>query len=348
MTAMRGPASQHRPSADCEAVIAQVADEIARKCQAGEAVDLRAYIERYPQFEEQILRILPVMRSLVDLGLSVTGGPSAGSSHPAQQLLEGTLGDFRICREIGRGGMGMVYEAQQLSLGRRVALKILPFAAILDPRQLQRFQNEAQAAACLHHQNIVPVYSIGCERGIHYYAMQFIEGQTLAQLIDRLRQIVYRPTRGEETTSGADCNLRSGQPGLGEQEPPGEKAATEVAAAAPDDTQPILHAAISTEGSIQGREFFRSVARLGIQAAEALEHAHQTGVVHRDIKPSNLMVDARGHLWITDFGLAMTQTSAEPDDDRRPGGHAPLHEPRAGPGEPREFSTTAATSTPWA
>src|SRR5207237_10291028 len=90
--------------------------------------------------------------------------------------------------ELGRGGMGVVYEAEQLSLGRRVALKVLPFAAALDARQLQRFKNEAQAAAQLHHPNIVPVYAVGCERGVHFYAMQLIEGQSLAALIHKLRQ----------------------------------------------------------------------------------------------------------------------------------------------------------------
>src|SRR5207248_254630 len=98
------------------------------------------------------------------------------------------LGDFRIIREIARGGMGIVYEAEQISLGRRVALKVLPFAATLDPKQLQRFKNEAQAAAQLHHTNIVPVFGVGCERGVHYYAMQYIEGQTLAGVITELRR----------------------------------------------------------------------------------------------------------------------------------------------------------------
>src|SRR5919201_1876028 len=93
------------------------------------------------------------------------------------------LGDFELVREVGRGGMGVVYEARQASLNRRVALKVLPFAATLDPRQLQRFKNEAQAAACLHHTNIVPVHSVGCERGVHYYAMQFIDGRSLAELL---------------------------------------------------------------------------------------------------------------------------------------------------------------------
>src|SRR5439155_20677629 len=84
---------------------------------------------------------------------------------------------------VGRGGMGVVYEAEQISLSRRVALKVLPFAATMDPRQLARFQNEARAAASLQHEHIVPVYFVGCERAVHFYAMQFIEGQTLAKLI---------------------------------------------------------------------------------------------------------------------------------------------------------------------
>src|SRR6185437_2863747 len=91
--------------------------------------------------------------------------------------------------ELGRGGMGIVYEAEQVSLRRRVALKVLPFAATLDARQIQRFQVEAQAAACLHHPHIVPVYGVGCDRGVHYYAMQLIEGQSLAAMIADLRRL---------------------------------------------------------------------------------------------------------------------------------------------------------------
>ena len=85
--------------------------------------------------------------------------------------------------------MGIVYEAEQISLGRRVALKVLPFAAVLDPRQLQRFKNEAHAAAHLRHGNIVTVYAVGCERGRHFYAMEYIEGQTVATIIRELRQL---------------------------------------------------------------------------------------------------------------------------------------------------------------
>src|SRR5581483_1737945 len=90
--------------------------------------------------------------------------------------------------EIGRGGMGVVYEAEQISLGRRVAVKVLPFAGALDSKHLQRFKNEAQAAAHLHHTNIVPVHFVGCERGVHFYAMQYIQGMTLANVIGELKR----------------------------------------------------------------------------------------------------------------------------------------------------------------
>jgi hypothetical protein len=103
------------------------------------------------------------------------------------------IGDFKIIREIGRGGMGVVYEAVQMSLARRVALKVLPFAATLDSRHLQPFHQEAQAAAQLHHTNIVPVYAVGCERGVHFYAMQLIEGQALDAVIRQVRQGAGRP-----------------------------------------------------------------------------------------------------------------------------------------------------------
>ena len=117
------------------------------------------------------------------------GNRPAGGRVPAADLCpEGPLGDYRILREVGRGGMGVVYEAVQISLGRQVALKVLPFAATLDAKQLQRFKNEAQAAAQLHHTNIVPVYGVGNERGVHYYAMQFIDGQSLADVIARMGQ----------------------------------------------------------------------------------------------------------------------------------------------------------------
>ena len=239
-------------------------------------------------------------------GESLPTAPSQDDFQP-----EGPLGDFRILREVGRGGMGVVYEARQISLGRRVALKVLPFAAALDPKQLQRFKNEAQAAAHLQHTNIVPVYYVGCERGVHFYAMQFIDGQTLAAVIRQLR-LADPASRGRQPPvlsagRATRCSLEQGA-----DAPRSPEAAT----------PPV--GALSTERSITSPAFFRTVAHLGAQAAEALEHAHQMGVIHRDIKPANLLLETdsplspwgRGaggeglRLWVTDFGLARLGTDA--------------------------------------
>jgi eukaryotic-like serine/threonine-protein kinase len=216
------------------------------------------------------------------------------------------LGDYRILREVGRGGMGVVYEAEQLSLGRRVALKVLPFAVALDTRQRQRFANEAQAAAQLHHTNIVPVYAVGCDGGVHYYAMQYIEGRTLADLIADLRHLSGLDAKGPEGTSEAvpalTRELASGRwapAALLPSPPPARGETTRPVGATPLNGQPAREPV-----------FFRTAAYLGLQAAEALEYAHQVGVVHRDIKPANLLLDGRGHLWVADFGLAQVQTDA--------------------------------------
>src|SRR5262249_55163601 len=228
--------------------------------------------------------------------------------------------DFHILREVGRGGMGVVYEAEQISLGRRVALKVLPFAAAMDARQLQRFKNEAQAAAHLQHQNIVPVYYVGCERGVHFYAMQFIDGQTLSAVIRDLRRLAG-PQPAAGAVNGLASELASGSSAAADV--PGT-AAHMLAAAPPAETNAA--ATLSTERSTKSPAFFRTVANLAVQAAEALEHAHQLGVVHRDIKPANLLLETtsplsplgeRGGsegvpLRVTDFGLARPATDPRP------------------------------------
>lgn len=163
--------------------------EITEKIESGKSVDLKRYAREHPEHIEQLRRLLPMLEVMIDLSrLSGDRSRSNAGGRIDEGLPRGVLGDYRILGEIGRGGMGVVYEAEQISLGRSVALKVLPFAAVMDRRQLQRFKNEAQAAAHLQHQNIVPVYAVGCERGVHFYAMQFVEGQSLEAVIRQLRR----------------------------------------------------------------------------------------------------------------------------------------------------------------
>jgi serine/threonine protein kinase len=274
-------------------------DEMTAKLQAGERIDVEAYAAAHPEHAEALRRLLPALHLLADLGRSAVAGSAAGSAavFPGDAVT-GTLGDFRILREVGRGGMGVVYEAEQISLGRRVALKVLPFAAALDAKQLQRFRNEAQAAAHLQHTNIVPVYYVGCERGMHFYAMQYIDGQTVAALIAELLRAKdeCRSTNDERRTNDqAQRTKNRSEAGFG------------LRTSGFD---------ILSSFELRHSSFFRTVAHLGVQAAEALEHAHAEGIIHRDIKPANLLVEWRAggvhplRLWVTDFGLARCRGEA--------------------------------------
>jgi serine/threonine protein kinase/tetratricopeptide (TPR) repeat protein len=274
---MSDPSSERDP-------LDKVTEAFLARHRAGEQPGVSDYVREYPELTEQIRKLFPVLLMMEGHGLE------AGEPRPeGEVVIAGQLGDFRILREIGRGGMGIVYEAEQLSLGRHVALKVLPAAATLDPKQLQRFKNEAQAAAHLQHSNIVAVHAVGCDRGVHYYAMQLIEGQSLATLISSLR-------------NPAATSLTA----LAGATPPSSSGSLPTAVIACHDPE----TAAPLPRSIQGAGYFRMAAILGIQAAQALEHAHQLGVIHRDVKPANLLVDRRSDLWVTDFGLALLQGDA--------------------------------------
>src|SRR5262245_49003796 len=261
-------------AAPAESGVADLVDELIRRLQAGEVVNPDEIAGGDPGRADQVRQLLPTLERLAELGGSSGTGPGQERTTSAGPGL-GVLGDYHLLREVGRGGMGIVYEAVQLSLHRRVALKVLPFAAVTDPRQLQRFQLEAQAAAQLHHTNIVPVYAVGCERGVHYYAMQFIEGDTLARVIEELRQH-DAPGGGPGAKGGPASELaaslasgRLASDGVGQAAD--TLTAPHVPAApggpAPDPTPPSPTRAGSTLA--RGRAFFRNVAQLGIQAAEA-------------------------------------------------------------------------------
>jgi serine/threonine protein kinase/Flp pilus assembly protein TadD len=269
--------------------VISILEEFLAELEVGARPNPEELAARCPEMAEPLKACLASLAFLHDAAPSLRGGERSEQPAATENLTElGRLGDFRLVREVGRGGMGVVFEAEQISLGRRVALKVLPFAAALDARQLQRFKNEAQAAASLHHTNIVPVFGVGCEGSTHYYTMQYIEGQSLAEIIGNLR-------------GGNAC----GRAGFTSE--PSDRHAAPSSATPP-----------RAEPSAASTRRCRAAAMLGMQAALALEHAHQLGVVHRDIKPANLLVesisrfaleetgaeDERVRLWVTDFGLA--------------------------------------------
>jgi serine/threonine protein kinase len=265
-----------RPSTGRSRELDDLVAELTDRLQSGQEFDIDAFLADHSEHAERLRQIVPALEMMAALGRpspvsEMANGPHGPLEGPGPEL--GELGDYRILRELGRGGMGVVYEAIQISLARRVALKVLPFAAAMDSHQLQRFKTEAQAAAQLHHTNIVPVFSIGCERGVHYYAMQFIEGRTLAALIEEQRRWENRSAADAPTISSPSSPARSATP----------------------------------TPSSRDRGYIRTVAEHGIQAAEALDYAHKLGIIHRDIKPANLLLDVRGNLWVTDFGLARFQ-----------------------------------------
>ena len=219
----------------------QVLERYMEELAAGAQPDQEAYLRAHPELAEALRGIFRTL-DFVEA--------TSRSLNTSQLEKDQRLGDYRIVGEIGRGGMGVVYEAVQVSLDRRVALKILPHGALLSGTAPERFMREAGTAGRLHHSNIVPVYAFGEEDGIPFYAMQYIRGCSLADHLAHLRE----------------------------------------------------------SGQTPGPDFFRRVATWGRQAAEALAYAHEQGVIHRDIKPSNLLLDDRDNVWVTDFGLARSDS----------------------------------------
>ena len=270
--------------------------EYTAAIESGKRINRQEFLAKHADIAADLSVCLNSLNFIQTAAAQIPGTPTTEPQVHAD-LSAKPLGDFKLVREIGRGGMGVVYEAVQLSLGRRVAVKVLSLAAALDPRHLQRFKNEAQAAAQLHHTNIVPVYAVGCERSVHFYAMQLIDGQTLADVVRDLRRLANRTPAGAENGNGNRTHLGSSE--IKDDSPSPSLSPMQANRALSTQV-----ANLSVMHSTKRVSFCKSIARIGLQAADALEYAHKLGVVHRDIKPANLMLDVTGNLWITDFGLA--------------------------------------------
>jgi WD40 repeat protein/serine/threonine protein kinase/Tfp pilus assembly protein PilF len=323
------------PSADF-VLLTRLADEFAERYRRGERPSLAEYIERYPHLAADIREVFPALVEVEQVKEDHQEAAEQTTAPPAPALQQ--LGDFRILREVGQGGMGIVYEAEQVSLGRHVALKVLPRNLLLDARAKRRFEREARSAARLHHTNIVPVFGVGEQDGLPYYVMQFIQGLGLDEVLEELKKLQpnnartgtyaggeLRVSRKEVSAVQVARSLLTGE-FIGTNDENGEGAAAAPQDAAPREDQvadsprpPALSDSFSLSSSSvalpgQSRDgsksrhrkqtYWQSVARIGVQVANALEYAHKQGIKHRDIKPSNLLLDTQGTVWVTDFGLA--------------------------------------------
>jgi serine/threonine protein kinase/WD40 repeat protein len=296
----------------------KLGDEFLARFRRGERPAVSEFAARDPEHAGEIRELLSALLLVEGLKPQADATVAAGCARGAgRDAVPERVGDFRVLRELGRGGMGVVYEAEQESLGRRVALKVLAPGVARSPEQVRRFVREARSAARLHHTNIVPVFGVGEHDGLHYYAMQFIPGLGLDKVLDEVRRLKdrdpsggdggassTRPSVPEASSTLIARSVASGR--FGEPSPPAEGAAGDA---------PARPSTLAAETDSDAR-YARGVARTGLQVAEALEYAHQQGTLHRDVKPSNILLDVHGVAWVTDFGLAK---AAEDEDLTRTG-----------------------------
>ena len=329
-----------------EPQIEDLAEEFLDRWRRGERPTLDEYAARYPGIADEIREFFPVLGMVEDFkpGAGDFTGSLAGVTVPRLGALPDRLGDFRLLREVGRGGMGVVYEAEQESLGRRIALKVLRSHRLLDPKTLVRFHREAKAAARLHHNNIVPVFGVGEHEGVHFYVMQFIRGLPLDAVLREVRRLK------EEGVPAADGRpIRSGPPSglLTEADLAQSLVTGRFAMADPEGNE--LGAALGTDGRGRGvttsptrsptslglssatdsaASICRSVARLGFQVADALDYAHQ----HRGTAPRHQAVEpvARCPGYSVGHRLRSCEDRQRQRSDphRRHRGHDSVHGPR--------------------
>jgi serine/threonine protein kinase len=201
-------------------------------------------------------------------------------SHPER------IGPYDVQRELGRGGMGIVYLARERESGHTVALKVLPREWTRDPGRLKRFQREARTIARVRHANVVPIYGVGEYDGLHCIAMKYIEGTSLDVLI--------RDQSGERLRFDEDTVVGDRDDGAAGHEPSPDRPIAPWA----ERRDEVLPAKPLSEPNW----VYRAV-RIAEKIARALGHLHEHGLVHRDVKPANILLDHRGDPWLADFGL---------------------------------------------
>jgi len=298
----------------CDEVQSLLLDYVEGVLPAADAQSVQAHVSACPACRaayretRQLIGELSAARSVEQRAWTETAEAPAQADHPPTLT---RLGDFEILEELGRGGMGVVYRARQVSLNRMVALKVLTARLVQSERAIARFQKEAQAAARLHHTNIVPVYAQGQQDGCFYYAMELVDGRSLDKLLRESdifargslspAEVGHAPDADADTSVQPAATTPSVAPDRAAHAGGGTRLLSRSAALVRSAAATLLGSGIRA-----GRppRDYRRMARLVAEAADGLHHAHQQGVVHRDIKPQNLLLGRDDRLHITDFGLA--------------------------------------------
>jgi serine/threonine protein kinase/tetratricopeptide (TPR) repeat protein len=281
--------------------LAEILGDWHERRERGEAVTPSEVIRLHPDLADSLRAHFEAMEVFDE---------AFGPPPPASSGAPRRIGDFTLLREIGRGGMGVVYEAEQTSMRRRVALKVLYPSITSSAQAVERFRREAQAAGRLHHTHIVPVYAMGEEDGVWFYAMELVRGRALDRVIRDLRAAA-----GISPDSRADAGHGAGAPpslvpALPPPTPTGPASTSSPSTPSSGPGTGGTRSGPGRTGSTHRSEFVR-VARAFAAVADALDMAHAAGVVHRDVKPSNLMLDEDGTLRLMDFGLARVEGEAQ-------------------------------------
>lgn len=300
-----------------------LAADFLDRLREGENPTIEEYVERHPEHAERIGSLFPTIAAIENSKKPIDLGQR---SKQFASLKLDRLNDFTIVREIGRGGMGIVYEAIQESLNRRVALKVLPKQMLLKRKSLERFQREAKTAAQLHHTNIVPILGVGQCDGYHYYVMQLIPGVGLDEILNQLVISAKKSSQTVEENHGETLDLGEGSTKSTAQSAAmamvngshGERGSESFSMSGWTDEEIQLQNQKSNSRkrsilrrsptkntqSILGAAYWKNVAKIGLESADALSFAHAQGFLHRDVKPANILLDEKGNTWIADFGLA--------------------------------------------
>jgi serine/threonine protein kinase len=263
-----------------------LASDFVALLRRGEEPEIEVIAAAHPELSAEIHDLFPLLRAME--GWKAYREVTSYEHRSLDTLPGGQFGDFRIIREIGRGGMGVVFEAEELISSRRVAIKVLPFLKSDARRAL--FQREASTAARLWHPHVVPVYNFGEHKGLCYYSMRLVRGVALNWVIDRL-------SSHQGVVAASDVS--QGFEGVAEE--PHAHAGDKPNGRFPPGRLPIVAWRIA-------RNSWFEIARIGVQVADALQYAHANGIVHGDIKPGNLLLDAAADAWVTDFGLSRNES----------------------------------------